>query len=77
MFLTDTIAVTFTGSPILSITRRITVVVVSFTTNSVCPVNFTSVSPEIKLIISDKRSITSKQTEGIPETKEGKSEMGA
>lgn len=58
---------TFTGSPVLSMTRRITVVVVSLTKNSVCPVNFTSVSPEIKLMTSAKRSVTNEQTEGIPE----------
>lgn len=65
-FLTDTIAVTFAGSPILSMTRRITVVLVSLTTNSVCPANLISVSPNTKGMNKAERRFTNKNVEGIP-----------
>lgn len=68
-FLTDTIAVMLAGSPVLSITRRITVVLVSLTTNSVCPPNLTSVSPDVKLMSDAKRRLTKKEAEGIPTKK--------
>lgn len=65
-FLTDTIAVTFAGSPILSITRRITVVLVSLTTNSVCPANLISVSPNTRGMNKAERRFINKDAEGIP-----------
>ena len=71
-FLTDTIAVTFAGSPILSMTRRITVVLVSLTTNSVCPANLISVSPNTKGTSKAERRFTNKDAEGIPIEKKKK-----
>ena len=64
--LTDTIAVTFAGSPILSMTRRITVVLVSLTTNSVRPANLISVSPNTKGMNKAERRFTKKDAEGSP-----------
>jgi hypothetical protein len=58
-------AVTFAGSPILSMTRRITVVLVSLTKNSVCPVNLISASPNTKEMNKVDR-YTSKNEEIIP-----------
>ena len=61
------IAVTFAGSPSLSMTRRMTVVLVSLTKNSVCPKNLISASPDTKEISKAGR-LTNKNEEIIPRT---------
>lgn len=58
-------AVMFAGSPLLSMTRRITVVLVSLTKNSVCPANLISVSPNTTEMSKADR-FTNKNEEIIP-----------
>lgn len=47
-------------------TRRITVVLVSLTINSVCPANLISVSPNTKGMNKAEKRFTNKDEEGIP-----------
>lgn len=56
---------TFAGSPSLSMTRRMTVVLVSLTKNSVCPENLISASPDTKEMSRAGR-LTNKNEEIIP-----------